>query len=41
MSRLTITILSAGVLTLVSASCIEAQDDDDAGAFDFVAIGLI
>jgi hypothetical protein len=33
MSRLIITILSAGVVTLVSASCVEAQDDDRLAKF--------
>ena len=33
MSRLIITILSAGVITLVSASCVKAQDDDRLAKF--------
>ena len=33
MSRLIITVLSAGILTLVSASCLGAQDDDRMAKF--------
>ncbi len=33
MSRLIITILSAGVVTLVSASCVEAKDEDRMAKF--------